>query len=389
MKQGEKRTGWLVAWAAVIATVSFIAGTRADQLLATIAPVFGWRTATGTIDLSSVQETYRQLKANYDGTLDEAALIHGANRGLVAAAGDVHTVYMDPGELAEFDKSLAGIVEGIGAEIGQRGGRPTILRPLKDSPAEKAGIKAGDVIVKINDEAALEWTVDKVVEKIRGEVNTSVRLTLLRGQESKEIAVTRQKVASPTVEHTIEGKTGILTVHRFNNETTSLARAAAEGFRRQGVDKVILDLRGNPGGMVSAAQGLAGLWLDKKVIMTERRGGAVVKTVHSSGAPVLAGVKTAVLLNEGSASASEIIAGALRDHLGVTLIGEKSYGKGSVQRVVSLCDGAQIKVTEARWFTPKGVNIDGEGIAPDRVVKMTREDYEAERDPQLDAAKSL
>lgn len=379
-----------MAWAIVIATVSFIAGTRADQLIATIAPVFGWRTATGTIDLSSVQETYRQLKANYDGDLDETALIHGASRGLVAAAGDVHTAYMDSAEVAEFEKSLSGnIGGGIGAEIGQRGGQPTIIRPLKNSPAEKAGIKAGDVIAKVNDEVSLNWTVDQAVAKIRGEVNTSVRLTLLRGQESKEIVVTRQEIVSPTVEHSVEGKTGILIVHRFNDETTTLARAAAESFRQQGVDKVILDLRGNPGGTVSAAQGLAGLWLDKKVIMTERRGSAVVKTVHSSGVPVLAGMKTAVLINEGSASASEIIAGALRDHLGATLIGEKSYGKGSVQRVLSLREGAQMKVTEARWFTPKGVNIDGEGITPDRVVAMSREDYEANRDPQLDVAKSL
>lgn len=373
----------------VVAIVSFVAGTRYDSIVAAVAPVFGVRASSDTIDLSSVQEVYRQLKANYDGDLDKQALIHGASRGLVEAAGDDYTAYMDPEEAAEFAKSMSGSIGGgIGAEIGLRNNRPTIVRPIENSPAERAGLQPGDVIVQVNDEFVANMTVEAVVSRIRGEIGTTVKLTITRGSQRHEFSITRENITTPAVESRIEGDVGILRISRFSDDTVSAARAAAQDFVNKGIQKVVLDLRDNPGGTVSAAQAVAGLWLDRQVIMTERRGSEIIKTLKSTGSPLLANSKTVVLINEGSASASEIVAGALRDHQKAQLIGKKSYGKGSVQVVLNLDSGAQLKITEARWYTPQGKNIDKTGITPDEEVDLTSDDINANKDPQLERAKA-
>lgn len=374
----------------IVAIVSFAAGTRYETIFAAAAPMFGMRASNKTIDLSSVQETYQQLAANYDGKLDTQKLIYGASRGLVAAVGDKHTSYMDPEESEEFKKSLSGnIGGGIGAEIGLRNNKPTIIKPLNDSPAQKAGIKAGEVIMKVNGEEVANWSVDKVVDKIRGEIGTSVKLTLQNGQQVREVSVVRQNITAPAVESKINGKIGILTVSRFNDDTVSAARKAAREFIDRGVTKVIVDLRNNPGGTVDSAQGLLGLWLNDQVVLTERRGSETVKTLNSTGSPILENMQTVVLINENSASASEITAGALRDYGKAKLVGKKSYGKGSVQVVLDLSSGSQLKVTEARWYTPKGKNIDKEGIKPDVEVELTADDVKNDKDPQLEKAESL
>ena len=391
MVTGEKRQqlSWFLTLV-IVAIVSFVAGARSDALFANVASVFGVRTSNKTIDLSSVQKTYQELVANYDGKLDTQKLIYGANRGLVEAAGDPHTAYMDPDETKEFDKSLSGqIGGGIGAEIGLRNNKPTIIKPLENSPAQKAGIKAGEAIVKVNDEASSDWSVEKVVSKIRGEVGTSVKLTLLSGSQTREVSVVRQNIVSPAVESEIDGEIGILKVNRFGDDTVSLSRKYASEFVEKGVKKVILDLRNNPGGTVGAAQGLLGIWLDNQIAMTERRGSEIVKTLRTTGTPILGNVKTVVLINGNSASASEITAGALREYGKATLVGQKSYGKGSVQIVLGLPGGSQMKVTEARWYTPKGKNIDKTGIEPDVKVDLSSDDVNNNVDPQMDKAKSL
>lgn len=386
---GKNRSGTVLV-GLIIAIVSFVAGMRSDMIFAAIAPLVGIRVETGTLDLSSVQETYRQLKANFDGKLDDQALIYGANKGLVDAAGDPHTVFLDPDGVKELEQQLSGdIGGGIGAEIGLRNDLPTIIRPLKDSPALAAGVQAGDVIVGVNGEDVTGKTVDQVVQKIRGEVGTKVKLQLLRAQKAVELTVTRQEVHSPAVEASVDGSVGVLTVHRFSSDTGSLARAEAEKFIQQGVKKVILDLRGNPGGEVTAAQALAGLWLDNEVILTHRRGSEITQTDKSTGKPLLGDTKTIVLINGGSASASEIVAGALKEYNKAQLVGEKTYGKGSVQSVLRLSGGSMLKVTESRWYTAKGKNIDKTGIEPDVEVKLTADDVNNSRDPQLEKAKSL
>lgn len=391
MVTGEKRQqlSWFLTLV-IVAIVSFVAGARSDALFANVASVFGVRTSNKTIDLSSVQKTYQELIANYDGKLDTQKLIYGANRGLVEAAGDPHTAYMDPDETKEFDKSLSGqIGGGIGAEIGLRNNKPTIIKPLENSPAQKAGIKAGEVIVKVNDESSSDWSVEKVVSKIRGEVGTSVKLTLLSDGKTREVSVVRQNIVSPAVESEIDGEIGILKVNRFGDDTVSLSRKYASEFVEKGVKKVILDLRNNPGGTVGAAQGLLGIWLDNQIAMTERRGSEIVKTLRTTGTPILGNMKTVVLINGNSASASEITAGALREYGKATLVGQKSYGKGSVQIVLGLPGGSQMKVTEARWYTPKGKNIDKTGIEPDVKVDLSSDDVNNNVDPQMDKAKSL
>ena len=391
MVTGEKRQqlSWFLTLV-IVAIVSFVAGARSDALFANVASVFGVRTSNKTIDLSSVQKTYQELVANYDGKLDTQKLIYGANRGLVEAAGDPHTAYMDPDETKEFDKSLSGqIGGGIGAEIGLRNNKPTIIKPLENSPAQKAGIKAGEAIVKVNDEASSDWSVEKVVSKIRGEVGTSVKLTLLSDGQTREVSVVRQNIVSPAVESEIDGEIGILKVNRFGDDTVSLSRKYTSEFVEKGVKKVILDLRNNPGGTVGAAQGLLGIWLDNQIAMTERRGSEIVKTLRTTGTPILGNMKTVVLINGNSASASEITAGALREYGKATLVGQKSYGKGSVQIVLGLPGGSQMKVTEARWYTPKGKNIDKTGIEPDVKVDLSSDDVNNNVDPQMDKAKSI
>lgn len=390
MKEGKTSRSGLVLTGLIIAIVSFVAGTRSDMIVGTLAPLVGLRAETGTLNLSSVQETYRALKANYDGELDEQALIMGANKGLVAATGDMHTAFLDPEAVKEMEMSLSGAIGGgIGAEIGLRSKQPTVIRPLTDSPAAKAGVLAGDVVLAVNDTDVTGMTVDDIVQRIRGEVGTRVKLAVWRGEERKEFTIVRQEIVSPTVEADVEGETGILTVHRFNSETGPIARAEAEKFLSRGVKQVILDLRYNPGGEVSAAQALAGLWLDRQVILTHRRGGDVTQTDRSTGRPILGDTKTIVLINGGSASASEIVAGALSEYDKATLVGETTYGKGSVQALLRLGNGTQLKVTESRWFTAKGKNIDETGIAPDIEVTMTADDVNANRDPQLQKAKEL
>ena len=372
---------------ALVALVSFIAGTRQAELYAAVAPLFGIKASSESLELSIVQKTYRELKANYDGKLDSAALADGAARGMVQAAGDRYTVFMDKQEAENFAKDLSGEVTGIGCELGMRGDRPTILRVLKDSPAEQAGLLAGDIFMAVNDEEVADADSSTVASKIRGKEGTTVKVAVLRAKETKTYSITRAKLNDPSVRSRVEGTLGVLTISRFDSDTGRLAREAAQGFKEQGVTTVILDLRDDGGGYLDAAQDVASLWLSDKVIVTEKTDDKVTDTIKTKGSAVLSGVKTIVLVNGSSASASEIVAGALQEHHAATLVGEKTFGKGSVQRLIDLPGGRQLKVTIARWYTPSGRNITKEGIAPDAAVALTSDDRNANRDPQLDAAK--
>jgi carboxyl-terminal processing protease len=374
---------------AIVAVIGFAAGTRGSEIIGVVAPVLGFKVASGTIDLTEVQKTYAQLQANYEGKLDTKALVAGASRGLVAAAGDQYTVFMDSKEAAAFNNDLSGTIGGgVGAEIGIRSDQPTIIRVLADNPAEKAGLLAGDVIIKINDQSTIGWTADKTATQIRGDVGTTVKISVLRGTDTKDVTVTRATVTDPSVRSRVQGDTGILTLSRFDSQTGDLARKAAQSFVQQHVKKVVLDLRGNGGGYLTAAQDVAGLWLDNKVVVTERVGGKITNTITSVDNPLLAGLPTVVLVDSNSASASEIVAGALQDYKAATLVGEKTFGKGTVQKVLNLDDGALLKVTVAHWYTPNGKNITKEGIEPNTKVAISATDINAGNDPQLDAALS-
>lgn len=378
----------LIIIIAISLVAGYFVGTNSGKIAGVIAPAFGYKTYTADIDLSSVEATFRALKANYDGNLSDSDLITGANKGLVDAAGDKYTVYMDSAEVSSFSNDLSGnIGGGIGAEISLRSSLPTIIRVLSDNPAQKAGLMAGDTILKVNNDDTTGWSVEQTVLKIRGDVGTTVKLTVKRGDETKEFSVTRDTIIAPSVDSKIEGTLGILTVSRFDSETATLARSAAKEFVNKGVKSVILDLRGNGGGYVDAAQALAGLWLDNEIVVVEKTNGKVVDQLRSGRNPLLADMDTVVLVDGGSASASEIVSGAMQDYKVAKLIGTKTYGKGSVQQLISLPDGAQLKVTVARWYTPNGKNINQEGVAPDISVDITSDDINSGNDPQLDAAK--
>jgi carboxyl-terminal processing protease len=230
-------------------------------------------------------------------------------------------------------------------------------------------------------------TTDDAVKKIRGDVDTTVKLTVARGAETKEFNITRKEIIAPSVDSQITGQLATITVSRFDKDTGQRVREAAEKAKAAGVKGVILDLRGNPGGYLNAAQDVSSVWLNDKLVVTEKRGDKETERLKSGKNPVLEGVPTVVLVDENSASASEIVAGALKDNKAATLVGTKTYGKGSVQQLLTLSDGAMLKVTVARWYTPNGVNITQTGIKPDTEVIPTDQDIKDQRDVQLEAAK--
>ena len=375
---------------AIVGLIGFALGTRQNELYNTVGSLLGVQISTETLDASSLQDTFRRLQENYDGEIDVPTLIEGANRGMVAALGDDYTVYMSSEEAAQFEKDLSGnIGGGIGAEIGVRNDQPTILRTLADTPAEKAGLLPGDIVIKVNDKETVGWSAGETAVAIRGEIGSTVKIVVVRDGEEKEFSITRAEITSPSVESKVEGDIGILTISRFDSETSRLSKAAAESFKQQNVKGVIVDLRGNGGGYLSAAQDVAGIWLDDKVIVSERRGDEVLDELRSTKNPILSGIPTVVLIDESSASASEIVAGALQEYGAAELIGQTTFGKGTVQKLVSLNNGAELKVTIARWYTPNGRNITSEGIEPDQSVERSPDDTNAGKDPQMDAAKAF
>lgn len=380
---------WFIA-IAFTAALGYVAGVYHYQIEAAIGPVFGYKVHSGNIDLSSVQQTYNKLAANFDGNLDTNKLIQGANSGLVDAAGDTYTMYMDPQKAKDYNDTLSGnIGAGIGAEIGLKNGNITIIRTLSGNAAIKAGLQANDVILKINDQSTSGWTVENAVKQIKGEEGTTVKLTILRGTETKDYTITRATIDIPSVNSSVTDGIGTLTISRFDNETGDLARQEAQDFKKQGVKAVILDLRNNGGGYIETAKDVAGLWLDNKVVVTEKRGSVVKDTLRTGNNAILAGIPTIVLVNGSSASASEIVAGALQDYKVAKLVGDNTFGKGSVQELMPLNDGAELKVTIAKWYTPNGNNIANGGIKPDVVVSYTQQDVDSGNDPQLNEANKL
>lgn len=373
--------------AALVFVVGYAAGTRNDQIIGIVGPALGFKVETGTLDLSSVQNTYRQLKANYDGTVDANALIAGASQGLVAAAGDIHTQYFTKDEAKQFQSDLTGdIGGGVGAEIGMRDNVPTVISVLANTPAQQAGVQAGDLLQEVNEQPLTKLTVDEVVQKIRGDVGTTVKLTITRNGELKYFTLTRAEITSPSVTSKVSGQVGILRISRFDEQTGDQARTEAGKLKAAGVKSIILDLRDNGGGYLSAAPDVAGLWLNDKLVATEKRGSQVQDQQKTGNDAILNGMPTVVLVNAGTASAAEIVTAALKDQAGMTLVGEQTYGKGTVQTMISLNNGAMLKVTVQKWYTPKDKNIDGKGLVPDKVVSLNNSDILAGRDPQLDAA---
>lgn len=344
------------------------------------------------LDYSSVETVYDRLKTDFDGELDVTKLMDGLKEGIAKSLDDPYTEYLNAEEAKAFNEDLSGTFTGIGAELGKEEGTVVVISPLAGFPAEKAGLKPKDVIAEINGESAYDLSITEAVKKVRGPKDTKVTLTIVRdGTQELKLEITRAEISIPSVESkTLDNNVGYIKISRFSDDTARLVSEAASGFQRANVSGVILDMRGNPGGLLDAAVDVSGVWLEKgKPILEERRAGLTMQRFKSKGPATLAGIKTVVMINEGSASASEITAGALKDNGVATLVGEKSYGKGSVQQLDDLKDGSVLKVTIARWFTPNGKNIDKEGIEPDEKVTISDDDAKNNRDPQLDKAREI
>lgn len=326
------------------------------------------------LDYSSVNAVYDALRANFDGNLDSAKLLDGIKSGLASATGDPYTQYFNSEDAKAFNNQLAGTFSGIGAELGKdANGTIQIVAPISGFPAEKAGLKPGDLIIKIDGQSTTGIQVDEAVSKIRGDKGTKVALQILRDGKVFDVTITRDDIKIPSVStKTLDGNIGYIQISQFSDDTSGLVKQAAQTLMTQKINGIVLDLRSNPGGLLNAAVDVSSLWLDSgQTILKEKRSAQVVQTYTAHGAPILKGIPTVVLINGGSASASEITAGALRDNGAATIIGTKSYGKGSVQTILNLSSGSQLKVTIARWYTPSDKNIDKTGIEPDQKVELS------------------
>lgn len=344
------------------------------------------------LNYSDVDRVYDLLKANYDGKLDITKLQDGLKSGLAKATGDPYTQYFSKDEAKTFDEQLSGSFTGIGAELGQNdAGNLIIVTPISGFPADKAGLRAQDVIVSIDGKSTADMSIDEAVTHIRGPKDSKVTLRILRNKsEDLTLTITRDDIKIPSVKWEMDGTVGVITVSQFSEDTTDLMNRAASELKGKGAKSVLLDLRGNPGGLLTAAVDMSSLWLERgKTVLQEKRSGVTTGTYTSQASadgPVFKGMPTAVLIDAGSASAAEIVAGALHDNQVATLYGVKSFGKGSVQEIHKLPNGTEIKITVARWYRPNGQNIDKKGITPDHEVKMSEDDYKQNKDPQKDAA---
>lgn len=389
-KVKQIKLGNAIIMSAVAAAVGVIVGIGWNVLMGVMAPDLQIG-RYGTSDWAALDEVYDKLASNYNGEIDYESVLDGAKTGMVESLGDVYTVYMNADKTSDFYDDLHGNVgAGIGVEMGMRDGYVRVLRTLPDNPARKVGILAGDIFYKVNGEEVWELTSDEIGQKVRGEPGTEVAVSMVRDGEEIEFTMTRETINNVSEYVDYDGDTAIITLTRFDDDTGRLVQKEAAGFAEKGIKKIILDLRGNGGGYVSAAQDLLSLWIDGQKIYEQ-------KSVHfgdtvtnaNSGKALLKDMETVVLVNGSTASASEIVAGALQDYGLATVVGEKTYGKGVVQSLFELSGGTTLKVTTAEWYTPKDRSINGEGITPDIVVERTYEDINAMRDPQMEKAKAL
>lgn len=352
------------------------------------------------IDLSPLWKTWNVINEKFvpatttDIVTDEEKL-YGAIQGLTNSLGDPYTVFLPPEDAEIFEADISGNFEGVGMEIGIRDNVLTVIAPLKDNPAERAGIKAGDKVLKIDDKATDGMTIDKAVKLIRGEGGTAVRLTILREEEDEllEIEVIRGTIQIPTIDTELrDDGVFVIELYNFSAISANLFREALREFINSGTDKMILDLRGNPGGFLEASIDIASWFLPTgKVVVTEDFGQNDEPRIHrSKGYNIFnENLKMAILINQGSASASEILAGALQQQGKAILVGVNTFGKGSVQELVKITPDSSLKVTIAHWLTPNGKSISDGGLVPDVEIEFTKEDFEAEKDPQLEKAVEL
>jgi carboxyl-terminal processing protease len=346
------------------------------------------------VDFSLFWDVWKTLKENYvdKDDLTDKKMFYGALKGLVSSAEDPYTVFMNPVISKEFSDDLSGTFEGIGAEIGIKNDVLTVVAPLPEMPAEKAGLKAGDKILSINGDSTAGISIDEAISKIRGPKNSEVTLSIFReGVDGvNDYVVNRDKIVVKSVKtETTEDDLLIIKVSHFNEDTEKLFNNAVAEAISKNPKGIILDLRNNPGGFFNTSIEMASEWVENSVVVKEMVSGDNVREHPSRGRARLKDFNTVILINEGSASASEIVSGALQDHGKAVLVGKKTFGKGSVQQLIEIKDGSSVKITVAKWLTPNDRNITEEGILPDIEIELTLEDFNDNKDPQMDKAKEI
>lgn len=349
---------------------------------------------TKNVDFNIFWETWNLIKDKYyEKNVPETQLFYGALYGLVASLGDPHSVFFTPQDATDFQDELKGSFEGIGAEMAIRDNQITVVAPLPDTPSFKAGLKPKDVVLEIDGQSTKDMALDKAVSLIRGKKGTTVKLLIYRDgfEKPKEFPIVRDAITVKSVSWEFKNNNiAYIKVRQFNDDTMPLfGDAIIDIFKQKEIKGIILDLRSNPGGYLQSAIDMAGEWVDGQVVVSEKlRSGEKIEHQASREAR-LGDIKTVILVDGGTASGSEIVAGALQDYGKATIVGEKTYGKGSVQDLTELPDGSSVKLTIAKWFTPKGRSIDEVGIEPDIKVGLTEKDYNGGLDPQMDKALEL
>lgn len=343
------------------------------------------------VDFGLFWQVWEKIKKDYAyQPIDEIKMFYGAIEGMAASLGDPYSVFFEPQIAEEFQKDLAGEFEGIGAEIGIKDNALIVVAPLQDSPAERAGLAAGDKILAIDGKDTQGMALDAAVKMIRGKRGTRVTLLIARDgiKTAKDYEIVRDKIIIKSVQWRMEGDIAYIKVLQFGDETAKDFDSIVGKIILKNPKGIILDLRNNPGGYLDAAVKMAGEWVPDDAVVYERFKGKD-EGFKAYGKGRLKDFKTVILINKGSASGSEILAGALKDYEKATLVGEKSFGKGSVQDYNEFSDGSALKLTIALWLTPKGTSINGEGIEPNVAVEITEEDATAKKDPQMEKAKEL
>ncbi len=344
------------------------------------------------IDFDYYWEVWDILKNTYvdKDKINDKELFYGSLKGLVSSLDDPYSEFMSPVENEEFNNDMSGMFDGIGAELGIRDNILTVISPIDETPAHKAGIMAGDKILEIDGESTQNMNLNEAVGKIKGEKGTEVILSIFRDgfEDIKKIPIIRDTIIIKSVKYEkLDNNIFLISIDSFNNDTKKLLLEAATKINEIKPRGVIIDLRNNPGGYLDTAVEVLGEWINGKTAVIEKFGDGKTTEYKAMGNNGLENYKTVILINGGSASASEIVAGALHDYNKAVIIGEQSYGKGSVQMVEDLSDGSAVRITVAEWITPYGQSINKTGIKPDIEVELTYEDYLNNRDPQLDKAK--
>lgn len=392
-KQKQVNLGTTIFSSLITLAIGIFLGANWNNLYLQFSPYINpAQKVTSNIKWDVLNEVYSQISSNFDGSIDKTNLIEGAKKGLTAALADPYTVYYDSKEAAEFKSDLKGEIKeaGVGIEMMKQGDYVVVTRTLPNNPARKAGVHAGDIIFAINGEEVWDKDTEIIASKLRGPSGEKVKLTVARDKQKLDFELVREKINNVSADITYQDKTAIISVYRFSEDTGTLVQSFTKDFKNKGINKVILDLRNNGGGYVTAARDLLSLWLDGDKILTQKSAtiGQTI-TYAKRGEATLKDMKTIVLVNNATASASEIVAGALKDYKKATILGTKTYGKGVVQTMLELSGGSLLKITTAHWYTPEGQTINKTGISPDIEVERSYSDINSGKDPQLDKAKTL